>query len=104
MDRGDQALPTERAEGQVGGYGCDGENEPDGIGSTENLRGVAEVYSAQDQVQADDRDDEADTASSDTRREAPHRDVVFRPASFLDRRTRMRWSMKRAITRSVERP
>ncbi len=104
VDRGDQPLPAHCPEGQIGGHACDGETEPGGVGSTECLRGVAEIDAAQNQVDAHDRDDEADTAASDAGGQAPHRAVVFRPASFLERLTRRRCSMKRAMTRSVERP
>ena len=69
-----------------------------------NAAGLAEVHSAKDQDDADDRDEDADAAAGQTRRQAPHPTVGFRLASLGDRRSLSRWRRYRSTTFRVESP
>ena len=90
LDRGDEGLPAQRPEEEIGGHADQRQSEPRQPGAAQKACRLAQVHAPQDQIEADDRDGDADAAPGQAGSQSPHRAVGFRRASFRERRSRIR--------------
>ena len=97
-DRSDQALPAQRAKGEVGASGGHGQQQPGKSGAAQQVGRLAQVDAPQDEVDAGQRDEDADAASSQAGRQAPPRAPRHAPRHA---RSSVREECARSLDRTV---